>query len=244
MENQSFFEGSWSDMAFHMEFLFRRSLTGMSLLDVGCGWAQCLLYFSKKGMDCYGFDPAPEAVEYGLRKGLNLRLAGMEKMDVFDGLRFDVVMLNNVLEHLADPVEVVTEIRRDLLEPGGLLIIDVPNEFNLFQMAGRDVNGLHDWWIAPPAHLNYFSRNTLQRMLQACGYEVRIAEASFPLEMFLLFGDCYVGNNTIGQQCHQKRVAFEVNLRKAGYETKLREFYQALANINLGRQIKLYATAI
>jgi predicted SAM-dependent methyltransferase len=166
----------------------------------------------------------------------------MDKMDVFDGQRFDLVMLNNVLEHLAYPVAVVTEIRQKVLNPGGMIIIDVPNEFNVFQTVARDVHGLSDWWVAPPAHLNYFSRDTLQNLLEGCGYEVKLAEASFPMEMFLLFGECYVGNDLLGKQCHIKRVEFENNLRKLGHEDKLRDFYKALAEINLGRQVKMYAT--
>jgi 2-polyprenyl-3-methyl-5-hydroxy-6-metoxy-1,4-benzoquinol methylase len=242
LENRGFYEGIWSDMAFHIEKLFNRPLVDISMLDVGCGWAQCLQFFAAKGLKCYGFDPAPEAVAYGLEKGLNLRHAGMEKMDVFDGLRFDIVMLNNVLEHLADPVAVVTEIREKVLNRGGLIIIDVPNEFNSFQLAARDLHGLDNWWVAPPAHLNYFSKDTLCSLLEGCGYQIRLAESSFPLEIFMLFGDCYVGNNQIGKQCHLKRVAFEENLRRLGYEEKLRDFYQALASINLGRQIKIYAS--
>lgn len=243
MENRSFYEGSWSDMAYHIEKLLGRALAGVSLLDVGCGWAQCLQYFSQKGVQCYGFDPAPEAVAYGVSKGLTLKHAGLERMDVFDDISFDVVMLNNVLEHLADPVDVVTEIRKKVLKPGGLIIIDVPNDFNKFQIAGRDVHGLSDWWVAPPAHLNYFSRSTLQNLLQGCGYEVILAESSFPLEMFLLFGDCYVGDSKLGRECHLKRVAFEENLRRVGQEAKLRDFYQALARLDLGRQVKIYALA-
>lgn len=150
LENRNFYEGGWSDTAQNIETLTGRSLSGMSLLDIGCGWAQALLHFSGKGMNCYGFDPAPEAIDYGISKGLNLRLAGMEKMNVFEGMRFDVVMLNNVLEHLADPVAAIKEIHQNVLKIGGLLIIDVPNEFNTFQVAGRDVHGLSDWWVVPP----------------------------------------------------------------------------------------------
>ena len=110
-------------------------------------------------------------------------------------------------------------------------------------MAGRDMHGLNDWWVAPPAHLNYFSANSLQMTLEGCGFEVKLAVASFPLEIFLLFGDCYVGNAQLGKQCHMKRVEFEKNLRNLGYEDKLRDFYEALAKINLGRQVKIYETS-
>jgi hypothetical protein len=78
-------------------------------------------------------------------------------------------------------------------------------------------------------------------LLKGCGYEITLAEASYPLEMFLLFGQCYVGNNTLGKECHLKRVAFEENLRKLGHEELLRKFYKSLADLGLGRQVKMYA---
>lgn len=242
MEDRKFYEGSWSDMALHIKEILRKPLSELSLLDVGCGWSQALLFFNDKGMNCHGFDPAPEAIEYGLAKGLNVKLAGMEHMNVFENKKFDVVMLNNVLEHLSNPEEVLDEIHKKILKREGLIIIDVPNEFNVFQTAGRDVHGLDDWWVSPPAHLNYFSKDTLVNLLEGTGYKVQLTESSFPLEMFLLFGDCYVGNGKLGRQCHNKRVAFETNLREQGHVEKLHKFYQSLAELNLGRQITAYAT--
>jgi 2-polyprenyl-3-methyl-5-hydroxy-6-metoxy-1,4-benzoquinol methylase len=241
LNDRDFYEGGWEDMALHIREILAQPLEKLSLLDVGCGWSQALLFFAEKGIDCCGFDPAPEAVEYGLRKGLTVKRAGMDRMDVFDGKKFDVVMLNNVLEHLADPVATLQEIKDKVLRPGGLVVIDVPNEFNDFQTAGRDLHQLKDWWVSPPAHLNYFSKDTLVNLLEGTGYDVKLTEASFPLEMFLLFGDCYVGDERLGKQCHQKRVAFETNLRKLGCGNKLRAFYQALAQLNLGRQVTAYA---
>ena len=50
------------------------------------------------------FDPAPEAIEYGQTKGLNVKHAGIDRMDVFGSIKFDVVMLKNVLEHMPNPL--------------------------------------------------------------------------------------------------------------------------------------------
>jgi 2-polyprenyl-3-methyl-5-hydroxy-6-metoxy-1,4-benzoquinol methylase len=243
MEDREFFEREWADISDHITGVLNKPLSDLSLLDVGCGWSQALLFFVKKGIDCYGFDPAPEAVEYGVSKGLNVKLAGMDNMDVFESKKFDVVLIKNVLEHLANPVEILEEIHEKVLNKGGMIIIDVPNEFNVFQTAGRDLHQLNDWWVAPPAHLNYFSKDSLVNLLEGTGYNVKLSEASFPLEMFLLFGDCYVGDDKVGKQCHQKRVAFETNLRKLGHTKALHQFYQALAELNLGRQVTVYAVS-
>ena len=243
LEDREFYEGGWSDIASHISEILGKPLESLNLLDVGCGWSQALLFFSSKGMDCYGFDPAPEAIKYGISKGLKVKHAGMDCMNVFENQKFDVVMLKNVLEHLANPVKVLDEIRKDVLNPGGLIVVDVPNEFNTFQVAGRDLHGLNSWWVAPPGHLNYFTNETLVSLLVGRGYNVKLSESSFPLEMFLLFGDCYVGNGDLGRKCHQKRVNFEINLRKLGYGNQLKQFYQALAQLNLGRQVTTYAVA-
>jgi hypothetical protein len=61
------------------------------------------------------------------------------------------------------------------------------------------------------------------------------------MELFLLIGDVYVGNGELGKVCHQKRVRFESLMRKYGKGKKLIEFYRALAELDLGRQVVCYA---
>jgi len=239
INDKEFFEGRWNDIYNNFLEINKNIKNGGTMLDIGCGWAQALLFFKKKGIDCYGFDPAIEAVEYGCKKGLNIKHAGLDGMNVFEGKKFDMVTMFNVLEHLADPVKSIKQIK-EILEPDGILTIDVPNEFNDFQIAGRDAHGLNDWWIAPPNHLNYFSKDSLVNFLENLGFSVKISESSFPLEMFLLFGENYVKDGKLGSLCHKKRVQFEENLRKYGKTETLKNFYRALANLNLGRQISVF----
>ncbi|MEK7413646.1 MAG: class I SAM-dependent methyltransferase, partial [Planctomycetota bacterium] len=111
-----------------------------------------------------------------------------------------------------------------------------------FQVAGQKMHQLQPWWVAPPAHLNYFSASTLSNTLSGTGYAVRHVEAAFPLEMFLLMGDNYVGDNKLGRACHERRMAFEMNLRAMGMADQLRKFYEALASVDLGRQVIAYAS--
>ncbi len=241
LNDKEFWHGKWQDMYDSFIEINPSLKNNCSILDIGCGWAQALLFFKNKGFNCYGFDPAPEAVEYGIKQGLNLKHAGLEGMDVFDGKKFDIVCLLNVLEHVADPEKTVLQIKK-ILKDDGILLIDVPNEFNDFQIAGRDLHNLNDWWVAPPNHLNYFSKSSLENFLKQLKFNVQICESSFPLEMFLLFGDNYVKDGKIGSSCHRKRVAFEENLRKLGKKDTLKKFYRNLANLNLGRQISIYCT--
>lgn len=241
--DREFYEDHYRDMLQSIVEIGGRAAAGLKLLDVGCGWCQALASWQKQGVVGYGFDPAPEAIAHGASLGLQVKLAGMDRMEVF-GQRFDAVTLMNVLEHLSDPEAVVREIHQKVIRPGGVLVIDVPNEFNTFQVAGQAVHGLPQWWVAPPAHLNYFNGASLTALLEGNGFSVRILEASFPLEMFLLMGDRYVGDAELGRECHLRRVAFEANLRRQGKTTEMRAYYRALAKLNLGRQVVAFAVAM
>jgi 2-polyprenyl-3-methyl-5-hydroxy-6-metoxy-1,4-benzoquinol methylase len=220
-----------------------KPVKGTSVLDIGCGWGQALLHFRERGMECYGFDPAQDAVEYACHNKLNVVQAGIDNMNVFDR-QFDVVTMYNVLEHMANPDKIIDEINGKVLNLGGLLIIDVPNEFNHFQLAAQKTFDLKEWWIAPPAHLNYFSTDSLQALLEDKGFKVQYASASFPMEMFLLFGKNYVGDPDLGRTCHEERMSFENNLRATGNTETLHRFYEVLAKENLGRQVTLFAERI
>jgi predicted SAM-dependent methyltransferase len=147
-----------------------------------------------------------------------------------------------VLEHLRYPAETLLNIKKQLLKPDGLLIIDVPNEFNDFQTVGNAAFNLNEWWVCVPNHINYFSVSSISHLLDICGYDVKYCEASFPLEIFLLMGDVYVGDSELGNKCHQKRIQFEYLMKKHGKTEKLSLFYQALAELNLGRQVIVYAS--
>ena len=82
----------------------------------------------------------------------------------------------------------------------------------------------------------------LKNLLERCGYRIVRAVSSFPLEMFLLMGDVYVGNPEAGKSCHRRRVLFESLMRKYGKSEKLQRLYAALADLDLGRQVVVYAT--
>ena len=219
----------------------KSSSNGCSVLDIGCGWSECLSYFKQKGLNVFGIDPSPEAVQHGVNNGLNVQESSIENIKAFSGVKFDLIMFNNVLEHLSDPFESINSVVSSFMHENSVLVIDVPNEFNDFQLAAQELHNLDEWWVAPPAHLNYFSLSSLTSLLRSCSLNVLHSESSFPLELFMLFGDCYVGNSTLGSICHQKRVSFETNLRKLGYSSKLREFYSSLAKIGIGRQLRVYA---
>ncbi len=212
------------------------------ILDVGCGLGFFLLRGKERGWDTVGIEPGERSAAYGRRLGLEI-VADFLTKAVTDRLgKFDAIHMSEVLEHIPDPRGML-QLMHSLLRPGGLLCLMVPNDYNPFQRAFRLVSDEKPWWLAPPNHVNYFTLDSLTQILLSSGFEITLREASFPIDMFLLMGDNYIGNDTLGQKCHQKRKNFELSLQKAGMGDIRRRLYETLGAAGMGREIVIYARA-
>ena len=239
-KDEGFFNSRWERIYEVCERL-KGPLEGFTVLDIGCGFAKALRYFKDRGMKVTGLEPCQEGVDYAVSQGLDVRCSGIEDFSTFGGKRYQVVTLLNVLEHLRQPYETLLRIKSELLDDDGLLVVNVPNEFNVFQTVANKEYSLNEWWVTPPNHINYFSATSLKQLVENSGYKVTACEATFPLEMFILMGDIYVGNPETGKICHKRRVQFESLMRKHGKRNEMYQLYEALAKLNLGRQVTVYA---
>jgi len=244
-EQQSdFFNSRWEKIYDLSKSFFKSELLDKKVFDIGFGFAQALIYFKNKGIKVAGLEPSDEGVKYAKEQGINNAYqCSIENLEEVKD-KHDIVLLLNVLEHLRDPKKVLLDIKSNVLNKNGLLVIDVPNDFNDFQIAANNEYDLNEWWFYPPNHINYFSHDSLKSLLKSCGYKIEYCTSSFPLDLFLLFGDNYVGNPELGRECHNKRVNFERLMIKHNKKEKLNAFYESLAELNLGRSISIYATPI
>ncbi|NNE74494.1 MAG: class I SAM-dependent methyltransferase [Acidimicrobiales bacterium] len=136
--------------------------SGGTVVDVGAG-------FGALGRECLdaghfsyvGFEPAASIVEFARTGGIDLREGLFERGSLDRPV--DAVVLDNVIEHVADPMDLL-ELCRDALRPRGLLVVIVPNRHDLrrFIPAWRDANH----WI-PPEHINYFTAASLRRAFES-----------------------------------------------------------------------------
>jgi len=136
----------------------------------------------------------------------------------------------NVLEHVRDPVRTLQTCQQ-ILKSDGILCIRVPNAFSELQAAAKEKLGIVPWWIAVPDHTNYFDFASLRHFLGRLGFETIHEQADFPMEMFLLMGENYVGNPEVGSGCHARRMQFEMSIPP---ELR-RKIYTALASAGVGR---------
>ena len=138
-----------------------------------------------------------------------------------------------VLEHVRDPWDVLRRIYQ-LLRPGGVLWVEVPNDFNPLQQVIVTNLEKPRWWVVPEHHLNYFNFETLSKTLAHLGFIEQKRSTSFPMELFVLMGCDYIGNDQVGSKAHSMRMNLENHLL-ATHPQLLDDLYQALASKGLGR---------
>ena len=100
-----------------------------SFLDVGCGNGIYLHAANVLGLKNLGTDVDKVNVEFARAKGLNAAAVALEDLDI--GERFDFVHLKAVLHLVPDPGRLLIK-ARNLMAPGGVVYIDVPNQGSLF----------------------------------------------------------------------------------------------------------------
>lgn len=137
--------------------------SGATLLEIGNRYPHAKLHGIELDQDVAGL-----ASHY-----LEIRQGDIqEKRNPF-GRRFDYIVLGDVLEHLRDPEDILMELK-DWLNPGGCLVISVPNIMHISVLEpllhGRFT--YRDEGILDRTHLKFFTRAELVEMMGRCGYAI------------------------------------------------------------------------
>jgi 2-polyprenyl-3-methyl-5-hydroxy-6-metoxy-1,4-benzoquinol methylase len=138
---------------------------GSRLLDVGCGIGNFAVEMKALGWDVQGIEIDAQAAERARERGLQVVTGSFP--EVADQLRgpYDAVTMNQVIEHMADPGPAL-RCARDLLKPGGLLVIWTPWRDGL---AAR-IFGPYWFALEQPRHYVLFTKRHLMRMAEKSGF--------------------------------------------------------------------------
>lgn len=145
-----------------------RSPRGARLLEAGCGAGILIQEARKRG---WAADAVELSAELAARARANNPEAKIITGDIQDqepeGLGYDAVICLDVLEHVMSPL-VMVECCRELLLPGGLLMMQTPNTRSL-----RSRTRGKKWdMLEPDQHLNLFSSDALRVLLTTVGFEI------------------------------------------------------------------------
>ncbi len=161
---------------------------GASLLDVGCDTGAFLIYARERyGMKVAGIDVSPAAVKQAAIHGLDVWVENIALMRTTQ--QYDLVVLNDVLEHVSDPQAVLINVA-SMLRVGGRVFIATPNGDAFIYMLGGLLDAIPGTRfllekLFVPYHEFHFSRSGLSKMTQVAGLTPSYHETyEFPLDEF------------------------------------------------------------
>ena len=150
------------------------------VLDVGCGNGQLSgMLMHNRNCDVVGIEPHAERASVGIQRGLNI-INGLFTAELAQTLgKFDIVLFGDVLEHLADPTELLLLCHR-VLRPGGSVVVSVPNVAH-WAIRTSLLRGRFDyaaWGPMDATHLRWFTWKSLDLLLTTAGFSVTDRTAS------------------------------------------------------------------
>lgn len=168
------------------ETLSKQSSRLKKVLEIGCGTGEFLAFLESKGIEVAGVEFADSAQRVKF-KG-ELYVGRMEDIEIQEAA-FDAVLLLNVIEHLADPMDVLRKIKK-MLAPGGVLLLRHPNSdlfFNkLYLCLVEFPKYLYHRFLLlrgkktrftiagfQHQHLFYFNRGSIVRMAELAGLAIK-----------------------------------------------------------------------
>ena len=145
------------------------------LLDVGCSRGDFVAAAAQLGFAAEGVEPAPHIAEAARAAGRTVHTGLLEEQKL-PAVRFDVVSLFEVIEHLRAPLPLLAECKR-ILRPGGILLISTGNGAS---WTARAMKARWDYFqVAKDAgHISFFNPQSMALLAARCDFEVARIETS------------------------------------------------------------------
>jgi SAM-dependent methyltransferase len=230
-----------ADLLVHAVRKFQKLAKSASWLDVGCGEGFVLAAAANAGFSVEGL----EFSEFAVKKFHPAFADCVEIGNAFDllerrianGRTVDVCSLQNVVEHVREPMKLLAQVRK-LIGRDGVGVMTVPNDYSRTQAKAVELGFVKDeYWFAPPQHLHYFNVDNLPSTLAEVGLDILDAYADFPIELFLFHpGSNYALDPKLGKAAHNARTTLDLMLAERGMEPYHR-FCQAMTACGFGRNV-------
>lgn len=149
---------------------FRELSINHRLLDVGAGTGEFVaaLHGLYPALEIYSVQKSKHAQDLIKEKIGTDALIGTESADLENiDKQFDIVTILQTLEHLKKPQKTLKTLY-ELLKPGGILFISVPN-LNSYQVLLRGID--NNYCFSNETHLQFYSKKSLGAMLLQAGFK-------------------------------------------------------------------------
>jgi 2-polyprenyl-3-methyl-5-hydroxy-6-metoxy-1,4-benzoquinol methylase len=154
-----------------LQIFAAHGITGGRLLELGAWRGEFLNEAQQRGFDPLGIEPSQETAAEGAKTfNVDIRPGFIEDFS-FEPNSFDVVFSSHVFEHLLDPLGVAKRVT-EWLRPGGLHMIEVPNQFELFAVKRRRLSGRplqRERTVRSVHHTVFYGPKTLRLLARESG---------------------------------------------------------------------------
>lgn len=143
--------------------LIGKKLSTKSLLDIGAGTGDFLLYCKSLCYSVHGVEPNENA----RKKAEQIQISLEKSIQSFEGKKFEIITLWHALEHISNLEECMNQLKL-LLSESGQLFVAVPN------FKSYDANYYKEYWAGydVPRHLWHFSQKSIQILFRSVGMRV------------------------------------------------------------------------
>ena len=154
---------AWRDAQQAMVFYLPHVSEGR-MLDIGCGNGSSMLVLRQYGWSVEGIDFDEHSIAQARARHLNAKVGDLRMINYPTG-SFDAILMNHVIEHIPNPVDLLRECLR-ILKPGGVLVALTPNADSWgHRRFGSCWRGLEI-----PRHLHIFTWDSLALAARQAGF--------------------------------------------------------------------------
>jgi 2-polyprenyl-3-methyl-5-hydroxy-6-metoxy-1,4-benzoquinol methylase len=167
---KSFPDGFWSWLDGDACSACKWVPAGVRILDIGCGFCETLAYHRARGCDVYGVEADENVRSVADKYQFDVQV-GLFDPDCYEPESFDYVTMQQVIEHVDDPLVLLQGVAAVLM-PGGHAVLSTPNARGW----GARVFG-RKWinWHAP-YHRHFFSHTSMKTAAQSAGLEIEFVQ--------------------------------------------------------------------
>lgn len=160
------------------------------ILEIGCGEANFSEQLVGLKKETWGVEPDLKSANIAKTKLFKVLVGTLDEvLDQLPEGYFDVIVLNDVLEHLLEPWDDLKSLKSKLNDQG-VLVSSIPNvryAKNLFKMIFKKDWKYTEDLILDRTHYRFFTKKSIKRMFQESGYQVQKIKGINTTKSFFYF---------------------------------------------------------